>query len=101
MTCLGNVWLTNSVPVFSIATNFSTLQIYCNVNIAMPGLTMLYFAQAWDSSLDFRYATFTGYPLAAGKRFYLDHSSITFPENGGVSAIPGQGSEAINFSVSR
>jgi len=94
------LWLNGQVAAFAVATNYSTLFFASEIIISQPNLSLAYFVRAVDSTVDFSAATFSGYRLAAGYRFLLDKGTIIFPA-AGAAAIPGQGSDAKNFSVCR
>lgn len=104
-TCRVNaartIWIDANIAAFAVAQNYSTLHLGGEIVIARPGLTPYYFVNARDSTIDMRNARFSGYPLASGLRFTLDHGIIEFPTEGGAGAIPGNGSDAKRFSICR
>src|SRR5262249_55984194 len=75
--------------VFAGADNYSTIHLSGDIVVARQDLTSVaYFVGAIDGTVDLSYAKFSGYPLRAGKRFYLDHGVLVLPA-GGIQSIPG------------
>jgi hypothetical protein len=73
--------------VFAWAQNYSTIYLAGDIVVAREGLTSAHFVLAIDGTVDLSGAKFSGHPLQAGKRFYLDHGVLVLPP-GGVQSIP-------------
>jgi len=94
--------LDKAFVIFAGANNYSTVFLGGDIEVAREGLTSVaYFVSAFDSTVDLTQAKFSGHPLQAGKRFYLDHGVLVLPP-GGVQSIPGaEPGEFVNHSICR
>jgi len=94
--------LDSAFVIFASAQNYSTIRVGGDIVVARAGVTSVaYFVGAIDGTIDLSNAKFSGHPLQAGKRFYLDHSVLVLPP-GGVQSIPGAvPGEFVNFSICR
>src|SRR5262245_4587595 len=94
--------LDSAVVVFAGAENYSTINLAGDIVVAREGLiSVAYFVGAIDGTVDLRNAKFSGHPLQAGKRFYLDHGVLVLPP-GGIRSIPGAvPGEFVNLSICR
>jgi hypothetical protein len=94
--------LDSALVVFAGAENYSTIYLAGDIVVAREGLTSVaYFVGAIDGTVDLSGAKFSGHPLQAGKRFYLDHGVLVLPP-GGIRSIPGAvPGEFVNLSICR
>jgi hypothetical protein len=94
--------LDSAFVVFAVAQNYSTIYLAGDIVVAREGLTSVaYFVHAVDATVDLSGAKFSGHPLQAGKRFYLDHGVLVLPPTG-VQSIPGaEPGEFVNLSICR
>ena len=94
--------LDSAFVIFAAAENYSTIHVGGDIVVARAGLTSVaYFVGAIDATVDLSSANFSGHPLQAGKRFYLDHSVLVLPP-GGIRKIPGAvPGEFVNLSICR
>jgi hypothetical protein len=94
--------LDSAFVVFAGAQNYSTISVAGDIVVAREGLTSVaHFVGAIDGTIDLSDAKFSGHPLQAGKRFYLDHGVLVLPP-GGVQSIPGaEPGEFVNHSICR
>jgi hypothetical protein len=94
--------LDSAFVVFAGAENYSTIHLAGDIIVAREGLTSAaHFVAAIDATVDLSNAKFSGHPLQAGKRFYLDHGVLVLPP-GGIQSIPGAVSgEFVNLSICR
>src|SRR5262249_19505829 len=58
--------LDSASVVFASAQNYSTVYLCCDIVVAREGLTVGYFVDAVDSTVDLSGAKFSGHPLQAG-----------------------------------
>jgi hypothetical protein len=81
--------LDSAFVVFAGAENYSTIHLAGDIIVAREGLTSAaHFVAAIDATVDLSNAKFSGHPLQAGKRFYLDHGVLVLPPSG-IQSIPG------------
>jgi hypothetical protein len=94
--------LDSAFVVFARAQNYSTINLVGEIVVAREGLTSVaHFVGAIDGTVDLSNAKFSGHPLQAGKRFYLDHGVLVLPP-GGIQSIPGaEPGEFVNLSICR
>ena len=94
--------LDSAFVVFAGAENYSTIHLAGDIIVAREGLTSAaHFVAAIDATVDLSKAKFSGHPLQAGKRFYLDHGVLVLPP-GGIQSIPGAvPGEFVNLSICR
>jgi hypothetical protein len=94
--------LDSAFVVFARAQNYSTINLAGDIVVAREGLTSVaHFVGAIDGTVDLSNAKFSGHPLQAGKRFYLDHGVLVLPP-GGIQSIPGTvPGEFVNLSICR
>ena len=94
--------LDSAFVVFAGAQNYSTIHLAGDIVVAREGLTSVaHFVGAIDGTVDLTDAKFSGHPLQAGKRFYLDHGVLVLPP-GGIQSIPGaEPGEFVNLSICR
>jgi hypothetical protein len=93
--------LDSAVVVFAGADNYSTIHLSGEIVVAREDLSVAYFVGAVDATVDLSSAKFSGHPLQAGKRFYLDHGVLVLPP-GGIRSIPGVvPGEFVNLSICR
>jgi hypothetical protein len=98
----GRTLVLDSFVVFAGAQNYSTINVAGDIVVARGGLlSVAHFVGAIDGTVDLSNAKFSGHPLQAGKRFYLDHGVLVLPP-GGVQSIPGaEPGEFVNLSICR
>jgi hypothetical protein len=94
--------LDSAFVVFAAAQNYSTIHLAGDIIVAREGLTSAaHFVAAIDATVDLSNAKFSGHPLRAGKRFYLDHGVLVLPP-GGIQSIPGVvPGQFVNLSICR
>jgi hypothetical protein len=93
--------LDSTFVAFAGADNYSTIYLAGDIVVAREGASVEHFVGAIDSTVDLRDAKFSGHPLQAGKRFYLDHGVLVLPP-GGIKSIPGaEPGEFVNLSICR
>src|SRR5262245_1945178 len=94
--------LDSAFVVFAGSDNYSTIYLAGDIVVAREGLTSVaHFVGAIDGTVDLSNAKFSGHPLQAGKRFYLDHGVLVLLP-GGIKSIPGAvPGEFVNHSICR